>query len=195
MITSKLASKSINHHISSSYHRQVRERLQHSGRSQYQKKRQRQQLARKIRKDVYHKKYYTRLRQKATDTVIQTKKKSFVLNFIGNALSTGYGIKGHSRCSIKPMIKRMLTDDAMIVDEFLTTKLCTGCTPQAFQMHRRNGKCIRIKGTVVCVNPLCPKRKSKQTTTNHDGGASVNIATNGLHVALTGESFPSLKEV
>jgi hypothetical protein len=96
-----------------------------------------------------------------------------------NTLNVGGYIKGHRRRSMKPIINRMKMDSCNIIDEYNTTKLCSSCySHTSYQKLKRGDKYVRIKGALVCTNPLCPRRiMCKATTINRDNNGGTNIAT------------------
>jgi hypothetical protein len=133
---------------------------------------QRRRVTRKLRK----KKFYNKRCREDRMKIIQHHHldKASVLTFLGNCSQNCKYVRGHTRRSIKPIIKSLECvekDKVVTVDEYKSTISCNSCFEVTKKQVVRVGDSgrKRIKGAVTCINTSCPQRLSnRSTTTNRD---------------------------
>ena len=120
-----------------------------------------------------------------------------MFTFVGNWSRNAMYLRGHTQRSLKPVITRLKSvekDEVHFVDEFRSTITCSSCFEATSKqiVRAQDGKKRRVKGAVVCSNPLCPRRVSTRCTTiNRDGNGARNIALIGITSIISTDGRPT----
>ncbi|CAO3564005.1 unnamed protein product [Mortierella alpina] len=115
-----------------------------------------------------------------------------VVNFMGNAgTCVGSRLKGHpKRGGMK--ISRELAKSTVTAmqDEFRTSKTCLRCSnelkhPSARRVLDKVVRTVKVNGSVICLNPVCPAVRAGQAIMSRDGNAATAIAFVGVCTSLS----------
>ena len=194
-VTYDITTNMVNQATMSTSHRKEREKRSRNDKQLNEEDLKRKRVTRKIRNKRFYKRFMSNKREEVFNR-LGFDSKCPMFTFVGNWSRNAMYLRGHTQRSLKPVITRLKSvekDEVHIVDEFRSTITCSSCFEVTSKqiVRAQDGKKRRVKGAVVCSNPLCPRRVSTRCTTiNRDGNGARNIALIGITSIISTDGRP-----